>query len=59
MKDNLKDHGKGDRSRVEDDEPWEARELAQELGVTPDELSEAVEEAGLIVSSTQQHTGRN
>jgi hypothetical protein len=59
MKDDLKDHGKGDRSRVEGDEPWEARELAQELGVTPDELSEAVEDAGLIVSSTQQHTGRN
>jgi hypothetical protein len=59
MKDDLKDHGKFDRSRVEDDEPWEARQLAQELGVTPDELSEAVEDAGLIVSSTPQHLGRN
>ena len=59
MKDDLKDHGKGDRSRVEGDESWEARELAQELGVTPDELSEAVEDAGLIVSSTQQHVGKS
>ena len=59
MKDDLKDHGKGDRSHVEGDESWEARELAQELGVTPDELAEAVEDAGLIVSSTQQHVGKN
>ena len=58
MKDDLKDHAKGDRTRVEDDESWEARELAHELGVTPDELSEAVEDAGLIVSSTQQHIGK-
>ena len=58
MKDDLKNHGKGDRSRDEGDESWEARELAQELGVTPDELSEAVEDAGLIVSSTQQHVGK-
>jgi hypothetical protein len=59
MKDDLKDHGKGDRSRVEDDESWEARRLAQELGVTPDELAEAVEDAGLIVTDTQQHVGKN
>lgn len=54
MKDDLKDHGKGDRTRVEDDESWEARELAQELGVTPDELPEAVDDAGLIVSDKPQ-----
>ncbi|HEX2828465.1 MAG TPA: DUF3606 domain-containing protein [Burkholderiales bacterium] len=58
MKDDLKDHAKGDRTLVEDDESWEARKLAQELGVTPDELSEAVEDAGLIVSDTQQHVGK-
>lgn len=58
MKDDLKDHGKHDRSRVEDDESWETRQLAQELGVTPDELSEAVEDAGLIVSSTPQGGGK-
>lgn len=56
MKDDLKDHR--DRSRIEEDEPWEARQLAQELGVTPDELSEAVEDAGLIVTSTKQHLKR-
>jgi hypothetical protein len=59
MKDDRKDHGKRDRSRVEEDEPWEARWLAQELGVNTDELDEAVEDARLIVSPTKQHLGRN
>jgi hypothetical protein len=59
MKDDRKDHGKRDRSRVDEDEPWEARWLAQELGVNVEELSDAVEDAGLIVSPTTQNLGRN
>jgi hypothetical protein len=59
MKDDLRDHGKRDRSRIEEDEPWETRWLAQELGVNTDELAEAVEDARLIVSPTKQHLGRN
>ena len=58
MKDDLKDHGKRDRSHVDEDESWEARELAQELGVNPEELDEAVEDAGLIVTSTPQDLGK-
>jgi hypothetical protein len=59
MKDDRKDHGKRDRSRVEEDEPWEARWLAQELGVNVEELSEAVEDARLIVSPTTQNLAKN
>ncbi len=59
MKDDLKDHGKFDRSRVEEDEPWEARQLAQEMGVPVDELAQAVDDANLIVSQTTQNLNRN
>ena len=59
MKDDLKDHCKRDRSWVDEDEPWELRWLAQELGVNKDEVAEAVEEARLIVSPVKQHLGRN
>ena len=59
MKDDLKDHGKRDRSHVDEDEPWEARQLAQELGVTTEELAEAVDDANLIVSNTTQNVTRN
>ena len=59
MKDDLKDHGKRDRSHVDEDESWEARQLAQELGVTVEELDEAVDDAKLIVSQTPQNlTGK-
>jgi hypothetical protein len=44
---------------VDEDEPWEARWLAQELGVNVEELSDAVEDARLIVSPTTQNLGRN
>jgi hypothetical protein len=59
MKDDLKDHSRRDRSHVEEDEPWEARRLAQEMGVTVEELAEAVDEANLIVSQTTQNLNRN
>jgi hypothetical protein len=58
MTDDLKDHGKRDRSRVEEDESWELRWLAQELGVKPDELADAVRHARLLVSPVKQHLGR-
>jgi hypothetical protein len=59
MKDDRKDHGTRDHSRVDEDEPWETRWLAQELGVNVEELSDAIEDAGLIVSNTPQHPGQN
>jgi hypothetical protein len=58
MKDDRKEHGKRNRSRVEEDEPWELRWFAQELGVNVDELEDAVKAARLIVSPVKQHLGR-
>jgi hypothetical protein len=59
MKDDRKEHGKRDRSWVEEDESWEVRRLAQELGVNKDEVADAVEDAGLLVSQGSQHLGRD
>jgi hypothetical protein len=58
MKDDLKDNGARDRHRIEEEESWELRWFAQELGVRGDELGEAVKQARLIVSSVKQHLGR-
>lgn len=58
MKDDRKEHGKRDRAWIEDDESWELRWLAQELGVNVDEVGDATKEARLIVSPVQQRLGR-
>lgn len=46
MSDNLTDRGPRDRSRIAVDEDWELRYWSKELGCTPEQLREAVKNAG-------------
>jgi uncharacterized protein DUF3606 len=55
MRDDIRDDSQRERSRVEQDESWELRYLAQELGVKHDELGEALKQARLLVSAYEHH----
>jgi hypothetical protein len=46
MADDLKDRGPRDRARIALDEDWEVRYWSKEFGCTPDELRQAVKDAG-------------
>jgi hypothetical protein len=54
MSDNLEDRGPQDRSRINVNEEWEVRYWLKELGVTEDELRQAVQKAGTTVGAVQQ-----
>lgn len=58
MSDNLQDRGSQDRSRINVNEPWELRYWTKELGLSEDELREAVKAAGTSVSAVRQHLGK-
>ena len=46
MSDDLKNRGGSDRSRINLNQDYERRDWAKNLGVTEDELREAVEKVG-------------
>ena len=46
MSDNLKDRGPQDRSRISVSEEWELRYWTKELGVSEEQLREAVQKVG-------------
>lgn len=58
MSDNLQDRGPQDRSRINVNEPWELRYWTKELGLSEDELREAVKVAGTSASAVRQHLGK-
>jgi hypothetical protein len=58
MSDNLQNRGAQDRSRINVNEPWELRYWTQELGLSEDELREAVKVAGTSASAVRQHLGK-
>jgi len=58
MSDNLQDRGGQDRSRINVNEPWELRYWTKELGLSEDELREAVKVAGTSASAVRQHLGK-
>ncbi|GGY98937.1 DUF3606 domain-containing protein [Pseudoduganella plicata] len=58
MSDNLQDRGAQDRSRINVNEPWELRYWTKELGLSEDELREAVKVAGTSASAVRQHLGK-
>lgn len=46
MTDNLNDRGPRDRARIALEEEWEVRYWTKELGCTPEQLGQAVKDAG-------------
>jgi hypothetical protein len=58
MSDNLEDRGQQDRSRINVNEDWEVRYWTKELGVSKEELEQAVQQAGPSVSAVRQHLNR-
>ncbi|QGZ39948.1 uncharacterized protein DUF3606 [Pseudoduganella flava] len=58
MSDNLQQRGPQDRSRINVNEPWELRYWTKELGLSEDELRQAVKEAGPSVEAVRQHVGK-
>jgi hypothetical protein len=53
MADNLKDRGPQDRQRIDIHEDWELRYWTKALGVTKEELTDAVEAVGVQVDDVK------
>lgn len=58
MSDNLDNRGQQDRSRINVNEKWELDYWTRELGVSEEQLREAVSAAGPAVSKVKEHLGR-
>lgn len=57
MSDDLHNRGPQDRSRISLSEKWEVQYWTKELGVTKEELEQAVHSAGNSVNAVRQHLG--
>ena len=55
MSDNLQSRGPQDRSRINLHEKWEVQYWTKELGVTQEELEQAVKQAGNSVNAVREH----
>jgi hypothetical protein len=58
MSDNLKQRDQADRSRINVHESWEVAYWTRELGVSEEQLVQAVKAAGTSVSAVRQQLGR-
>jgi hypothetical protein len=58
MSDNLNNRGPQDRSRINLSEEWEVAYWTRELGLTREELEQAVQNAGNSVAAVRQHLQR-
>jgi hypothetical protein len=54
MSDNLNNRGPEDRNRINVHESWEVAYWTKELGVSKEELEQAVKKAGPAVSAVRQ-----
>jgi hypothetical protein len=55
MSDNLHNRGPQDRSRINLHEKWEVQYWTKELGVTEEELEQAVKTAGSSAEAVREH----
>jgi hypothetical protein len=55
MADDLNQRGPRDRSRINTSEEWECRYWSQELGVTEQQLKQAVASVGNMASAVRKH----
>jgi len=58
MSDNLQNRGQQDRSRINVHEDYEVRHWTEALGVTKEELEQAVKAVGPSVSAVREHLGK-
>ena len=54
MPDNLQERGPRDRTRINVNEEWELRYWTKELGVTEEQLRNAVQKAGVSVEAVRK-----
>jgi len=55
MSDNLQQRGSQDRSRINMHEKWEVEYWTKELGVTQEQLEQAVKTAGNSAAAVREH----
>ncbi len=58
MADDLKETGRPDDSRINVEQDHEVRYWSQELGISPNELRQAVQYAGPMVKDVRRHLNR-
>ena len=58
MPDNLDDRGKADQERINVHEAWERKRWANELGISEDELRDAVRLHGPMVKDVKKALGK-
>jgi hypothetical protein len=58
MADNLQENGKRDDSRINVDQDHEVRYWSEELGISPNELRQAVQYAGPMVKDVRRLLNR-
>ena len=58
MADDLKQTGRQDDARINVNQDHEVSYWSQELGISPNELRQAVETAGPMVKDVRQHLNR-
>ena len=58
MADDLKQTGKPDDARINVEQEHEVRYWSEKLGVSRDQLRQAVQRAGPLVKDVQRHLGR-
>ena len=58
MADDLQQTGKSDDSRINVEQDHEVRYWSEQLGISPNELRQAVANAGPMVKDVRQHLNR-
>ena len=58
MADNLQKAGAQDRSRITVHEEWEVRYWTEALGVSKEQLEEAVKQVGPVADQVREHLKR-
>ena len=59
MADDLNKRGPQDRSRINTAEQWELTYWSERLGVSPDQIKEAVKEVGTNVDAVENYLARH
>ena len=58
MSDNLQKAGSQDRSRINVNEAWEVKHWTEALGVSKQQLEDAVKAVGTSVAAVKSHLGK-
>jgi Protein of unknown function (DUF3606) len=58
MSDDKTNRGPQDRNRINIHEDYELRDWSKRLGVTPDELKNAVQQVGTSADAVRKHLGK-